>query len=324
MSVMSAAIHFPTNPTTPIHFPTTPHAVKASALKLDKRMSVERAYQEIARNCIGHIRANEAGVAKTHDVECLHQMRVGLRRLRSAQSMFRDLIAWPAALSDEVDWLVSQLGPARDWDVLAESTLPKVSVELKEAPELAELAKAAHEKTEELHELAALAVSSERYAHLMHGLDAWVEGCGWRERMGEAELARLKRCVGKFASDVLLRDQKRLHKRGRKLKGASVETRHRVRIAAKKTRYAAEFFGSLYKQKRVKPYVKALAALQEHLGWMNDAAVAQDLLDQLAHERGQLSDSVHVARDYLAGALEQEDPGLRKAWKRFSPLRVPH
>lgn len=320
---MTAAINFPKNPNTPIRFPTTPQAVKASALKLDRHMSVEVAYQEIARNCIGHIRANEAGVARTHDVECLHQMRVGLRRLRSAQSMFRGLIDWPAALAEDVEWLNSQLGPARDWDVLAASTLPKVSEGLQDAPQLAELARAAQEKTEEMHELAALAVRSERYTHLMNLLSDWVERRGWRED-GDGGVKRLERGVARFAGEVLKQDQKRLRKRGSKLKGASIETRHRVRIAAKKTRYAAEFFGSLYRQKRVKPYVKALAALQEHLGWMNDAAVAQDLLDQLAHERGQLSEPAGVARDYLGEALEQEDPGLRRAWKRFSPLRVPH
>lgn len=320
---MTAAIKFPTSANAPIKFPTTPRAVKASALTLDKRMSVERAYQAIAGNCIEHIRANEAGVANTHDVECLHQMRVGLRRLRSAQSMFRGLIEWPAALAGEVEWLVSQLGPARDWDVLAESTLPKLSEGIEGAPELAELTKAAHEKTEEMHRLAALAVSSERYRQAIQGLSAWVDGAGWRAGK-DVHGRQLKRCVGKFASEVLLSDQKRLISRGRKLKGATVEKRHRVRIAAKKTRYAAEFFGSLYKEKRVKPYVKALSALQEHLGWMNDAAVAQDLLDQLATEHGQLSDSANFARNYLADALEEEDPGLRKAWKRFAPLRVPH
>ena len=321
---MDTAIKFPTSPTAPIHFPTTPKAVKAKALKLDKRMSVESAYQEIARNCIAQIRANEAGVARTHDAEFLHQLRVGLRRLRSVQSMFRGLIAWPAPLAEEVDWLVSQLGPARDWDVLAESTLPKLAEGYADGAPIEELSRAAHEKTEELHELATLAVSSERYARLMTTLLDWVEGRLWSAGLDKGAAARLKRCVGKFASDVMLRDQERLVERASKLKGASVARRHRVRIAAKKTRYAAEFFGSLYKEKRVKPYVKALAALQEHLGWMNDAAVAQDLLAQLAQEHGQLSASANTARDYLASALEEEDPGLRKAWKRFAPLKVPH
>ena len=320
---MTAAIKFPVNRTEPIHFPTTPGAVKATALKLDKRMSAEQAFQAIARNCIAHIQANEAGVAKVHDGECLHQMRVGLRRLRSAQSMFRGLIVLPVDLATDIDWLVGQLGPARDWDVLAASTLAKVSEAAGHPAQLVELRMAVQRQANELHGVAAAAVASERYSRLMLELSGWVERRGWRDGAPLATQTRLRQRVGKFADAVLERDQERLLKRGRQLRSATPEARHRVRIAGKKTRYAAEFFGSLYKDKQVRPYVKSLTRLQDELGWLNDAAVAQGLLEELAQRRVELREGIGFARGYLQSRMQDADRPLRRAWKRFAPLRAP-
>ena len=320
---MDAAIKFPINKTAPIGFPRTPPAVKASPVKLGKRMSIERACQAIVRNCIDQIQANEAGVAKYHDIECLHQMRVGLRRLRSAQGMFRPLIGVPDAIVADMDWLVAQLGPARDWDVLAASTLPAIGEASAQPARLVALCLAAQDRTHELHRVAAEAVSSDRYRQLILALTGWIERRGWQDSQTPRERARIEKKVSGFARALLERDQERLLRRGRKLRAATPETRHRVRIAAKKTRYAAEFFGSLYSRSRVKPYVKALAALQDQLGWMNDAAVAQRLLDDLSHSRAQLDESIGFARGYLVARGREAERRLDKAWKHFAPLRVP-
>ena len=308
---------------TAVNFPTTPGAVKASPLELKRNMSAEQAFQAIARNCLAQIEANQDGVDKFHDVECLHQMRVGLRRLRSALSMYRAQLTLPATIANDLDWLLAQLGPARDWDVLAGATLPRVSSGSDEGEALVALTMAAHDKTHALHQVAAAAISSERYRNLMQNLSRWVNEREWREGMARKAKSQLKMTVRKFADGVLADDQQRLLRRGAKLRGASPEARHRVRIAAKKTRYAAEFFGSLYKGKRVKPYVKALTQLQDQLGWMNDVAVADTLLEELARGQVELRGAIETARALLAASADQEGTRTRKAWKRFAPLKAP-
>src|SRR4051812_38842360 len=229
---------------TAVHFPTTPKAVKARALKLSRRMRVEAAFAAIMNNCLEQVQDNDTGVAKFHDVESLHQMRVGLRRMRSALSMFQDLLSLPEPMQADLDWLVAELGPARDWDVLVETTLPLVEGALPSSESLAELKLAALNQTHALHASAADAVASVRYARFMLALQNWVANRGWRAALVPGDKARLKMKVTVFARTILDKDQQRLHKRGRKLPQASAEARHRVRIAAKKTRYAAEFFGS--------------------------------------------------------------------------------
>ena len=307
---------------TAVNFPTTPGAVKASALALKRKMTAEQAFQAIARSCLAQIQANEAGVDKFHDVECLHQMRVGLRRLRSALSMYRELLSLPVEVANDLEWLLAQLGPARDWDVLAGSTLPKVGAAA-QTPELVALTMAALEKTHALHHAAAEAIASERYRQLMLALSTWVNERAWRAGVSRKVKQRLKGKVERFAEQVLAADQKRLLRRGAQLRSATPEARHRVRIAAKKTRYAAEFFGSLYKEQRVKPYVKALTHLQDELGWMNDVAVADGLLEELARGQVELRGGIDTARALLAAGAEDDGARTHKAWKRFAPMKAP-
>ncbi|NHZ61737.1 CHAD domain-containing protein [Massilia genomosp. 1] len=308
---------------TAVRFPTTPKAVKAHALTLSPRMNVEKAFQAIMRNCLDQIEANEAGVIKYHDIESLHQMRVGLRRLRSALGMFDDVLSLPMALRQELDWLVAQLGPARDWDVLAGSTLPAIRGSVDALAPLVPVQLAAADRANALHAVAAEAVASERYQDLIGHLERWLDERGWRAMQLPADRVRLKMRIADFAKAILEKDQQRLLKRGRKLKHADPEARHRVRIAAKKTRYAAEFFASLYPRNTVRPYLRALASLQDELGLMNDASVAGGLLAQLSEVDASLRDGSAFVRGYLAGRGGQGGAKLRKLWKRFVPLRAP-
>lgn len=54
-------------------------------------------------------------------------MRVGLRRLRSARDLFAPVIPAFPGLDDELRWIASELGAARDWEVLARSTLERAA-----------------------------------------------------------------------------------------------------------------------------------------------------------------------------------------------------
>jgi CHAD domain-containing protein len=119
------------------------------------------------------------------------------------------------------------------------------------------------------------------------------------------------------------RDQRRLRKRAGALPNATPAARHRVRIAAKKARYGTEFFGSLFKPRSVRPYVKALAGLQDELGYLNDAAVADRLLGEMAAAQPQLAASIGFAKGFLAARVKNEDRKLLKLWRKFEPIARP-
>nr|WP_238812998.1 inorganic triphosphatase [Paraburkholderia sp. SG-MS1] len=102
-------------------------AIKAQPVHLGRRDSLEDAFCSIARNCLDQIHANERGVVSGHDPSCVHQMRVGLRRLRSALDLFAKVIPAYPGLDEELRWIASELGAARDWEVLAGSTLQQAA-----------------------------------------------------------------------------------------------------------------------------------------------------------------------------------------------------
>ncbi|MDO8653965.1 MAG: CHAD domain-containing protein [Undibacterium sp.] len=296
-------------------------------LKLSKRMNIEQTFQAIVFNCIEQIQSNEAGITKEYDAESLHQMRVGLRRLHSALDLFKNILRLPDTLQQELDWLTTQLSTARDWDVLTTSTLPSLIETLAETDndknEMAELLLTAMSKTYEKHKTAAAAVRSQRYASLIRILTNWTRHCGWRDAMSIQMQYCLQIKTTKFARNAIALSQHNLLKRGKKLRTGSPQARHRVRIAAKKMRYATEFFYSLGSVKRVQSFLTILSRFQDELGRLNDAAVAKHLLKELVSEHAQLASSINSIRQYLTSEVSTDDKKIRHLWRKIALTKHP-
>src|SRR3546814_6754427 len=78
-------------------------------------MTAADAFRHIAQSCVRQFRLNEALLLAGRDAGALHQVRVALRRLRSAFSIFKPVIGGDAhtPLRDELRWLASELANAR-------------------------------------------------------------------------------------------------------------------------------------------------------------------------------------------------------------------
>ena len=201
-----------------------------------------------------------------------------------------------------------------------ESTLPRVASSLPGNASIEPVRAAARAQRELAHARASDAVSSARFYKLIGEFESWCDQRAWRDDISGKQKTRLKMRVGDFATGVLAQEQQRLLKRGRKLKEFGTDQLHRARIGAKRARYAAEFFTSLFPGKQVRPYVQALRSLQDSLGCVNDAAVATGLLDEISEHNDALREGAALVRGYLAAAREQRELGARKLWKKFSPV----
>jgi inorganic triphosphatase YgiF len=256
-----------------------PRAVKAARVALRRKSSLGEALAGILRNCLEQIQANEPGVL-AGQVESLHQMRVGLRRLRAALAMVKDLVQLPAPLAADLEWLAGELGEARNWDVFIESLLPGLPVPEEHQPALARVSVAAREEAERHRARVRAAVGGPRYTGLMLGLAAWIVGQGWKQA-GSVPADALEQKAAKAAPHLVRHAAARVRKRARGLDLQHPETLHKVRIAAKKERYAREFFEAFSHGKKDMRRHDMLAGMQDELGVLNDGVVARALLAQL-------------------------------------------
>ena len=252
---------------------------KAPTLALVPGISVDEALGVIFRACAGHCAANHDAVLDRSDPEGVHQFRVALRRLGSALVVFRSVLpaedaAW---LEREAKRLIGVLGPARDWDVFITETLAAVRAARPDDDTLARLAEAAEAERARAYERAEVLRAPEYTAFLLR-FGRWIETAGWR---GNADRAALERPLAALAARLLDKRHGRVLKRGRGFEQLSDEHLHRLRITLKKLRYASEFFAAQFPDGRPRPYIKALRRLQDDLGRLNDAAVAERRLGEV-------------------------------------------
>jgi CHAD domain-containing protein len=152
-------------------------------------------------------------------------------------------------------------------------------------------------------------------------LEAWVEGEGWRRAARDAYDMPARG----HARDTLRRLQRKLLRDGRAIGDLEAEALHRLRLRAKKLRYAAEFFRDLFPRSGARGYLAALAGVQDQLGALNDSVTLRALLARLGRRR--VADRAAFARGSAAvlgwcaareaGELER----LPAAWERFRDRR---
>jgi len=263
--------------------------VRARPIVLDARMSTVDAFKLIGLSCLDHALSNERAV-RAGDPEGVHQMRVGLRRLRAALSIFKELLHGPESESVKGDlkWLTEQLSPVRDVDVLLEERVNRLREHTPVAAEAGVLGRALSAERHAGLSRARLALESERYRALGLRTALWLADGAW----SRSRSRRLAACrdwpVKAFAACVLQRCSKKLVKKARRIEKLDARQRHKLRISSKKLRYAAEFFGSLVRRKRkarYKRFERILTLFQDALGTLNDMEVHKTFATHIARRR---------------------------------------
>jgi triphosphatase len=295
--------------------------VKARAAVLNPGMSVSDAFKTVMWANLAHLHANERGMLGGADPEFLHQIRVALRRLRSAIGVFSPPVpeAETEPLARDLKWVASRLGPARDWDVFVAETLPPIEAEFGAHGELRAFGARCRALRRKANARARRTVRSPRYQRLLLRLAGWILGESWRASTQAPAGDALQRPVTEFATLVLEKRYQQARRRGRGLAKRSPAELHRLRIAIKRFRYATDFFVSLYEGKTPGKSLKRLGRLQDILGAMNDAATVAGLLTQ--GFEGARGKRVLEAKGILLGwsrgravTLKRE---LKGAWKEF-------
>lgn len=293
---------------------------KAERVELAEDATLGRALAAVVAACLQQILGNEAAVLDGVDPEGIHQMRVGVRRLRSALGLVRSCSppGEVASLVEGLRWLGGVLGAARDLDVLLGGLLEPLAAREGGDPTLVRLRDAALEARAETQERVREALGSVRFRRLGLEIGSWLAREREREE-GEAG-AELRRPAREYAATLLERRHRKARRLGRDLAEASGTERHALRIQLKKLRYAAEFFRSLHPGQRTERYIARLADLQDVLGDLNDAAIADRGLGTLLSRLEPAPVHFHAAgfaSGWQAHAAERRGRRLLKLWKAF-------
>jgi triphosphatase len=289
--------------------------------RLGELTTPSEAFSAIFAAALSQAGANAHGVAHGGEPEYLHQMRVGLRRLRSALLAFRDLVPKKAAkpIVERLRSLMPPFGAARDWDVFCEGLVRLGTRQPGRAPALAPLLARARAKRGVARRRARLAASSPRLQTFLLRALRWVSEEPWKGRAGKAESA-----LGAFAAAALERLHRRALEQAQDIDWNDAERRHRLRIRMKRLRYACDFFAASFAGAAARPYIKRLAALQDIFGDLNDIAVARRLLAELAPRgcaRALAVPAGHV-RQALAVRERMLVMSLEAAWAAFEKRRA--
>lgn len=304
---------------------TATHPVQAPSKAADPILSGDMraagAMGEIMTGALTHLRANQPSAA-SGDVEGVHQIRVAVRRLRSALVLFRPHLEPHAAgrFETELQRTGRVFGDARDWDVFCTETLVRANADCGAEVEL--LLAAAEPRRDAAHWHLRAELDGPAFAHLCDGLAEWADRAS-ADPAGVGD-GRMRRKLERVAPDLLDRLARKVDRRGRHLRTRPAEELHALRKSLKKLRYGMDFLAGLYGRKSVDAFRHDCKALQETLGRINDSAAAARLGSTLdAGDRPDLAPAVGALVQWAERSRAQSTGRLPQAWRRFRDAKRP-
>ena len=274
---------------------------------------------------------HEEGVLRDDDPEELHQMRVGMRRLRTAIAGFTGAIILPKRIqAKRVGMVARSLGSLRDLDVQQEKLTQWGQTDLPavEQKQLASLRDTLHKQRQKTFKETSLILNGNHYAALKQGLEDWLQRPQWtaiaafpiQDVLPDLLLPTLSQFflhpgwlvnteVKENGERVLIED----------LTSSQVDLildtqesiLHDLRKQAKRTRYQLELFTDLY-DRDYQEMIKLIKAIQEVLGDINDSIVLRAWLEKICEGKALL---------LLPVLIEKIQGDRLQKWQAWQPLQ---
>jgi CHAD domain-containing protein len=224
---------------------------------------------------------HEAGTRSGEDIEELHDMRVATRRLRAAFEIFEQAFK-PRALKNRLKGLRATgraLGRARDLDVFIEKAYRYLDgLPSGDRQGLGPILQIWEQEKAAARDQMVLYLDSPDYLDFKGKFYAFVSTPG--AGVFQADPAHPTSALVKEITPVLIYTRLgAVRSFASLLPSASIEQLHQLRIEFKKLRYTFEFFREVLGPE-IKAVINDLKGLQDHLGDLNDAQVATQILSQ--------------------------------------------
>jgi CHAD domain-containing protein len=254
--------------------------------ELGKRSTAAEVVLAYLSKQVDAVRRHDLGVRENAE-DAVHQLRVALRRLRSALSSFRNVLDRAATrpLSDELRWAAGELGPARDTEVLR----ARVSAELTALPTDAVRGRADVQLAGHFEQEATAArkraldlLHSGRYAAMLAALQRLLSEPPLTAAATNPARAELKRAIERAHRRLTTAVESLNDLEPGPDRDAGL---HEVRKKAKQARYAADAVRPIA-GKGLRRWQRAVKKVQDTLGEHHDSVVARGVLSSWADTAG--------------------------------------
>lgn len=309
---------------------TAPEAAFGAREPLDGGTALPEAILALMRRHFAHFLDNHPAVMRVGLSESVHQMRVGIRRLRALLQSFRPVLDLGAAQSllNEFRAVFEMLGPVREADVFLAETLPELVQAGLGAARARTLAREVERFRAERYALLGGVLAGADFSRLVVRLNDWIEGRGWFAQSTPLDRLLLNRRVADFAGPRIQALERKLMRKARTARSGTLDDWHEARIAAKKLRYAAApLIGTVLSAQAADIYADRLSALQDRLGGLNDLntvqtflAAVRDGVDVRLH--GAFDEAREFCRGWSIGASRGVIAEADRMLHEFETLRV--
>jgi CHAD domain-containing protein len=240
-------------------------------VRLAPRMPAAGAIAAVLTALFDTLEANVNGTVRDWDTEFLHDLRIAVRRTRSALKLAGDVLPGDLAsrFAAEFRWLGELTTPTRDLDVyllgyqgMADGLIAATAGELEPFHEHLRRSRVAAQRA------LVRGLRSARFTRL---------ASEWREALAAAASSQARPTAARLAAARIARAHRRVIRDGSAISATSPpESLHDLRKRCKELRYLLEFFASLYDPAEHWRAVRELKALQDCLGEFQDTQVQRE------------------------------------------------
>lgn len=290
---------------------------RAAIPRLKPAMSAAQAYLVCADECLNQIIRNAAFVAgvdsaladETLRAEHVHQLRVGIRRLRSCWRLYRDWIPPVAPRTEaQVRRHFSAFGQTRDDDVVRYTVAPLIE---RAGMPACTLPAAQTHTPDHSAALAGRASFQILLLNLLEGVVAPARiAAGAMPQSLPAQAKPLKKAL----AAVLNKWLRQIERQGGAFALLTIEEQHDLRKKVKRLRYGLNFSQTLLAKAALERVLTELAQTQEILGELNDLYLAQGCYEALVADQPQ----AWFAVGWLRAMQEQKRQAAQAAFKALA------
>lgn len=274
--------HQPSPAVAPPETARSAEAMKARSPRLEAGLDCGAALAQSVETGVRQVLWNWDAALSGGDEECVHQMRVALRRLRVALKVFkaeREDEVWHH-LGAEAKALIGVVGEVRDLDVLVNDVVGRL-YDMPERPDLGPLLTVLDDTRKRARLRLVEALATLRWVDFRSRLALWPMQIEQRAATA-ADSDTLDRSARKVGLKELRRLWKRIDEASAAIDALDIEQRHTLRKDLRKLRYAVDLLAPLHEGHDAGRMVTEIRRLQVTLGHLNDLATAQTLVDMPA------------------------------------------